>query len=358
MKHYEKRLEQDEQNICSRTAAVAGLARAALKNAVHALLTGNHKLANLTVLGDGAINRETRAIDHECHRFIVRHLPSAGHLRLMSATIRAVIELERIGDYAVNISRVAARLSAPPAPRLAASVENMAEESGEMLERAIQAFIDRNAEQAKAIMVMAQQVGRLRAAALGDLTAARSELPIDDLFAMFVVFGMLERVADQAKNLCEEAVFAATGQTKAKKVYRILFLDRDNACMAPMAVAIARQNFPNSGEYESAALTPARTLDPNMVEFLGARGIDAGWMTPEKFDKVPLELAEYHVVVSLQGPISNYLQNIPFHANTVVLEWDLAPSPDEAELDYDALYRALSLKLRELMEQLRGPEAD
>ena len=89
MNHYEQRLEQDEQDIRTRTAAVAASVRKALRDAVHALLTGNHTLANLTVLGDGVINRETRAIDHDCHRFIVRHLPSAGHLRQMSATIRS-----------------------------------------------------------------------------------------------------------------------------------------------------------------------------------------------------------------------------------------------------------------------------
>lgn len=358
MKHYEKRLEQDEEDIRSRTASVAGLVREALKNAVHALLTGNHKLASLTILGDGDINREVRAIDGACHRFIVRHLPSAGHLRQISATIRAVIELERIGDYAVNISRVAAHLSAPPGQRLAAAVENMAAESGDMLERAVQAFVDRNADQANATMIMAKQVERLRAVALSDLTAAREGLPIDDLFAMFSVFGMLERVADQAKNLCEEAVFAATGQTKAQKVYRILFLDRDNASMAPMAEAIARQHFPNSGRYESAASTPAPTLAPEMVAFMSARGGDVSAMTPHKFDKTPLELADYHVVVSLQGPIGNYLKEIPFLSPIVTLEWDLAQSPDDADLDYEALYRALSVQVRQLMELLRGAEAD
>jgi phosphate transport system protein len=217
MKHYEKRLEQDEERIRSRIAAVASQVRDALKNSVHALLTGNRKLANMTVLGDGGINREVRAIDRDCHHFIVRHLPSAGHLRQMSATIRSAIALERIGDYAVNIARAASRLSTPPDKTLAAVVEHMADESGEMLERAVQALADLNAEQAKAIMAMAQQVERLRATALDDLTSAKKELSIDDLFAMFVVFANLERVADQAKNLCEEAVFAATGQGKAKK---------------------------------------------------------------------------------------------------------------------------------------------
>ena len=85
MKHYEKRLEQDEQDIRTKTAAVAALVVAALKNAVHAVLAGNRQLANLIVLGDGEINRATRSIDRDCHLFIVRHLPSAGHLRLMSA---------------------------------------------------------------------------------------------------------------------------------------------------------------------------------------------------------------------------------------------------------------------------------
>ena len=165
-------------------------------------------------------------------------------------------------------------------------------------------------------------------------------------------------MADQAKNLCEETVFAATGQGKATKVYRILFLDRDNTLLAPMAEAIARQNFPNSGRYESAALTPATAVAPEMVEFLAARGIDAKAMTPHAFDKVPLELAEYHVVVSLQGPVSGYLKDIPFLSHTTTLEWDLVQSPDEAGLDYEALYRALSVQVRELMEQLRGPEAD
>ncbi len=295
MNHYEQRLEHDEQDIRERTETVAALVKEALKNAVHALLTGNRTLANLTVLGDGEINREVRAIDRDCHHFIVRHLPSAGHLRMMSATIRSVIALERIGDYAVSIGRVAARLSAPPEQRLAAAVGAMAEESGEMLERAIQALLERNVEQAKAIMVMADQVERLRVGALDDLTAAQGQLPIADLFAMFVVFSMLERVSDQAKNLCEEAVFEATGQTKEKKVYRILFLDRENTGLAPMAEAIARANFPASGEYESAALTPAPEFDPEMVAFMSSRGIDLAGMAPRQYDKVPLELADYHI---------------------------------------------------------------
>ncbi|MGB5452202.1 MAG: PhoU domain-containing protein [Sedimenticolaceae bacterium] len=356
MKHYEKRLEQDERDIRENTAVIAALVSEALKNAVHAVRTGNQKLANLTVLGDGEINRAVRAVDHDCHRFIVRHLPSAGHLRLMSATIRAVIALERIGDYAVSIARVATRLSTPPDHNLATAMDNMAAESAEMLERAMQAFLDGNAEQAKAIALMADQVERLRAGALDDLAHGHAERTTDDLFAMFTLYSMLERVSDQAKNLCEEGVFSVTGQTKAAKVYRILFLDREGARLAPMAEALARENFPNSGKYQSAALAPVQALDPGMVKYMATRGIDVGKVKPHLLDMGQTELAEYHVVVSLQGPIGNYLQEIPFH--TATLEWDLAQAPDDSSLDFEAVYRALSVEVRVLMERLRGPEAD
>jgi protein-tyrosine-phosphatase len=274
----------------------------------------------------------------------------------MSATIRAVIALERIGDYAVSISRVATRLSSPPDHNLASAMDNMAADAVEMLDRAMEAFVERNAEQAKAIKVMADQIERLQASALDDLAHGHAERSTSDLFAMFTLYSMLERVSDQAKNLCEEAVFAATGETKAAKVYRVLFLDQDDTKLAPMAEALARHNFPNSGEYESAALTPAEALDPGMVKYMAARGIDVNGVKPHLLDKGPLELAEFHVVVSLQGPVGNYLKDIPFH--TATLEWDVAQSADDSSIDYEAAYRALSVELRQLMERLRGPEAD
>ena len=123
-----------------------------------------------------------------------------------------------------------------------------------------------------------------------------------------------------------------------------------------MAEALARHNFPNSGEYESAALTPADQLDAEMVKYMNARGIDVSSVKPHVMDKGPVELAEFHVAVSLQGPVTNYLSDIPFH--TATLEWDVAQSPDDASLDYEAVYRALSVELRQLMERLRGAEAD
>ena len=108
MSHYEERLARDLADLKGRIATLGVRLDAALGAAVRAFLGRDRDLASSTILGDRAVNRATREIDRLCHAFVVRHLPSAGHLRYISAVLRLCIALERIGDYAVSISREAA----------------------------------------------------------------------------------------------------------------------------------------------------------------------------------------------------------------------------------------------------------
>lgn len=361
MTHYEERLEKDLGRIRSRVATMGELVQSSLKNAIHALLTGNRKLASATILSDMPINRLMREIDQLCHRFIAVHLPSAGHLRLISSIIRTNIELERIGDYAVTICRESAQLSRPPRGILAKEVELMGTEAGDMLAQAIQSFNEGNAEAAKATMALAAQIDRTFDAVFDELVSEGGDWGLKELMGLFVVFHRLERVAAQSKNICEETVFAVTGATKAPKVYRILFLDQDNSCLSQMAEAIARKNYPNSGRYRSAGQLAAQRLEPQTAAFLEQRGFDIGELRPKALDLAPSELADLHVIVSLQGPVQDYIPELPFH--TVALEWDLGACPaglsnDQAQQHLEALYREISANVQELMETLRGEEAN
>jgi phosphate transport system protein len=339
---------------------MASLVEVAVGNAMHALQTGNHKLAAATVLGDHPVNRMMRKIDAMCHKFIALHLPSAGHLRLLSSVIRANIELERIGDYATTISREALQLSTPPSGPLAQELERLGGETQAMLKQAIEAFNELNADKARATMVMEEQMENNLDLIYAELLANDDREAVKSLLTLFAVFSQLKRVADQAKNLCEEAVFAATGDTKAPKVYNILFVDEDNTCLAPMAAAIARKNHPGSGLYSSGGLEPAPELNPAMVAFLDNHGISLEDVVPAPIDMTQLELATQHVVVSLQGPVRTYFQQLPFH--TTPLEWDIGPppeagSPDAANHRLEEIYRELALQIRDLMETLRGEGA-
>jgi len=360
MSHYEERLEKDLTAIRGQVAEMAGLVEIAIKNAMHALQTGNNKLASATVLEDHVINRSMRRIDQLCHKFIALHLPSAGHLRMLSSVIRANIELERIGDYAVTIARESLQLSSAPSGPLSRELERVGSETYLMLSQAIKAFNELNPDMAKGTMIMEEQMENDLDIIYAELMTNDDRDTVKNLLAMFSVFTQLKRVADQAKNLCEETVFAAIGDTKAPKIYNILFIDEDNSCQSQIAEAIARKNFPESGRYISAGRQPAAALSPAMVDFLENHGINlAVSARPSPVDMTPLQLTTQHVIVSLQGPVKSYFDQIPFH--TTPLEWDVGPAPESGDAAgvqrLEELYRDMAVQIRDLMEILRGEEA-
>ncbi len=359
MSHYEQRLETDLENIRGEVSDLATRVKQAVKNSIHALLTANQDLASATILGDGPINRKMREIDTLCHRFIAVHLPSAGHLRLMSSVIRINIILERIGDYAVTISRELQRINGAPDKRLAQGIELLANEVQLMLKQAIASFDEDNAELARGTIAMSAQVDNTVSGLYEELLDEQAQWSLNERFAVFSVYHRLERIADQAKNLCEQTIFTVSGEGKASKTYQILFLDDDNSCLSQLAEAAARKHFPEAGIYVSAAgREPAQTLSDGLSEFMDSRGMDVSRAKPRAYDMTPAELNRFHVIVSLKQPVSSYIERIPFQ--TTALNWDLTSVPEDcacSEQDYESMHRELSVHIKDLMMLLSGEGA-
>lgn len=363
MTHYEQRLERDLTTIRERVEKVGQKVEAALKDAVHSALSGEHELAYRVILGDLPINREVRAIDKLCHGFVARHLPSAGHLRFISSVLRLDVELERIGDYAVAIAREAVQLSSTPSGSVGSNIQLIADQAQRILRQAMRSFTERNAELARGTKGMAAQVESTYRRIFHDLLreGEKGARPIKDLFALLVIFNRLGRVSDQAKNICEDTLFAVAGETKGEKVYRILFVDERNDAFSQLAETYARKAFPESGEYASSGWAPAARLLPALEVFMGRGGLDAEGLRPKALDYTHDELADFHVIVALQKDVRQHIRRVPFH--TVLLQWDLG-FPPEGGLDaersqalLEEAYKRLTLHLRELMETLRGEGA-
>lgn len=357
MSHLEARLEKDLNQLRGEMDTQARMVQEAIKQSVHALQTGNTKLAYATVLNDHPINRKMREIDRLCHGFIAVHLPSAGHLRQISATIRANIALERIGDYAVTIARESVKLSNPPSGTLVDTLELVAGEAQQILDQTNNAFHEGNAEAAKAVIRQADKLEQSLEPIYKRMLSDSSGEDTRDLLGIFIVFNQLKRVADQAKNIAEDTVFAATGDTKSPKIYHILFLDERNSLRSQMAEAIAKMNFPNSGQFSSAGLTPADAVDSGLISFMDGRGISMQDAKPQAVSDFTYdELVSFHVIISLDNPVSDYIEEIPFH--TTALTWDVGPSPHtEDKQAIETLYRELAVKISDLMTLLRGEGA-
>ena len=253
-------MEEDLRAIRDRVAALGVDLDRAIVDSTRAFVERDRHLAWSTVLGDMPINRASRDVDRLCHLFVARHLPTAGVLRFISAVLRLSIALERIGDYAVSVSREAVQLSTQPPVVVRQDIEMMAAQARIMLRQALEAFRDQSPELARGTMAMESQADDVYRRIYRNLISEgeHAEVPVRDLFAHLVTLNRIERISDQAKNICEETIFAATGKVKQPKVYRILFLDERNAGPSLMAEAIGRKAFPEGGAFASAGWNPAR----------------------------------------------------------------------------------------------------
>ena len=357
---YEERLTKDLTKIRNEVAMLGAAVEKALQDAIQSCLKGDRVLANTTVIGDKPINRRTREINRLCFAFMAVHQPSAGHLREVASILQMVSELERIGDYAVTIVREALQLPHLPSGLLRVEIEEMAAQAETCLARAIIAFNDQNADLARETAVIASQAKGRVDMVFNDLVreSEKETEQIRYLFDMLIIIGRLKRICDRAKNICEETLFTVTGEGKPPKVYRVLFLDRENNCQSLIAEAVARRTFPNGGEYSSAGRSNKVDLKPGLLHFMESKGLALGPMKPKVLEPDAEKAAAYDVIVSLDGPVSDYLPSQPFR--TVFLQWEAGEAPDSAEgagERYLAMYREISAQVRNLMETLHGEEA-
>ncbi|MGK5091752.1 PhoU domain-containing protein [Deltaproteobacteria bacterium TL4] len=362
MAHYEERLEKDLARIRQKITAVSVRVEEALRNAVNALLIKNHKLASDTIIGDNIINREIEDITQACYAFVARHLPSAGHLRRITAILRFCVELERVGDYAVTISRQTVQLSKPLDKDLSSNVELISEEARQILHQATTAFVEENAETAKTISDFAKKSsGRNFEKVFKELTRddIKNSWELKDLFGLLSIFAVLSRVSDQSRNICEETVFVSTGETKKRKPIRFLFLDQTNSCQSLIAESIAQKAFPNSTRASSAGIKPAASLDPKFIAFMDRSGFNVELTIPKALSLIS-KFDDFDVIVSLQGPILSYLTELPFHS--IALEWNMDQNLSEVPENQkdqvlETMYKDISHQLHSLMEIIRGKEA-
>jgi len=350
MSHFEERMEADLKIIRGRLWKIGEDVNAALRSAKKVMILRDRALAYQTVLNDYPINRDSRECDRFCHMFIARHLPGAGPLREMAATARVNVALERIGDYAVTISREALQITAPISDQLTSDADAMFDESISILTDARKSFRDGNAEMAIALMQVAKRVQNRMDGVYETLFAEDDHMDGATMMAVFVVFNLLKRIVDQAKNICDQTVYAVKGIAKIPKTYRILFLDQPGSGMAQLATAIGRKNFPDSGYFMSA--TPGQTdpLSTDLQRFLVETGLPDENLETEQLEVSEHDLDEFTIIVSLNGKYSDYIPKVPFH--TSALNWVL-PEGD----DLTQNYRTLREKIQQLMVLMAGDNA-
>jgi phosphate transport system protein len=162
---------------------------------------------------DERVNADEMEIDEMAVRVLALRQPVAYDLRFVTSTLKFVTDLERIADEAVNIAERVDVLSKAATPPPAFGVPKMGELVQKMLREALDAFVDGDAEKARGILTMDDEVDAHYGETLRSVLAWMADHPAEIPSAMCVASASkyLERIADHATNLAEHVVYLERG---------------------------------------------------------------------------------------------------------------------------------------------------
>ena len=207
----ERHFHHDLIALHDRLSEMAGRAETALTKSMEALKTRSSNLAKEVVGEDMLIDRLEVEVESQCLSFLGLQQPVARDLRFLVAAIRVSSCLERIGDHAVNIAQSAMRLSALPSSKPLEDIPVMADRTITMLRDAVSAWLNGDAATARRICERDVEIDGLKAKIFAKLSGGMIQTPesVPRGLELLLVSRNLERVADLATNIAEEAIFVA-----------------------------------------------------------------------------------------------------------------------------------------------------
>jgi len=162
---------------------------------------------------DKQIDKLYRQIEQDCVGLIALQAPVAQDLRLLSAMMQLVRDLERIGDYAEDLGEIAIRLFHYPTPVYIGRVQMMCDRCRAMLAMSLAALSDLDAESGLEIKIKDDAVD-LDYETLYELLAHQRDVPgiVEPIVLMILVIRHMERMADHATNIGKRVAYIVTGQ--------------------------------------------------------------------------------------------------------------------------------------------------
>ena len=217
--HTVKSFDDDIAQLRAVISRMGGLCETQIAAAVDALMSRNSEAARVVIDADKRMDALEAEAEALAVRIIALRAPLAGDLREIVAALKIASVLERIGYYAKNIAKRATVVaqSKPVAP--AVIIPEMARVVVEIIRDTLDAFVDRDAEKALAILQRDQQVDEFYTALFRSLLTFMMENPhyITPSTHLLFVAKNLERIGDHATSVAEMVFFTATGQRPAER---------------------------------------------------------------------------------------------------------------------------------------------
>jgi phosphate transport system protein len=212
--HISHAFNEDLTRIRGLTLEMGHMVEQQIAEAVHALMAGDARLARKVEVEDYRVDHLEVAIDNECSQVIVRRQPTAMDLRYVLAVIKITSDLERIGDEAEKVARMAANLTEMDRPRdNYAQLGVLGADVADMVRDSITAFETYNVRLARDVLRRDEAVDKQYESINAHCMEAMSSDPRDIRRMLYVLWltRALERIGDHAKNVSEQVFYFVEG---------------------------------------------------------------------------------------------------------------------------------------------------
>ena len=209
-------LDRDLHQIQDDLLRMGSLIDSAIGRAIRSLAVRDLRLAREIVAEDSQVNALRFQIEEACLTTIATQQPTATDLRLVIATIILASELERMGDYAAGIARTVLRMGDEPLLKPLVDMPRMAEIDRQMLHDALDAYVARDADNARAVAARDDLVDNLYNQIFREILTYILEDPTTTTRALYLLFSAhnLERIGDRVVNIAERVIFMNSGEMR------------------------------------------------------------------------------------------------------------------------------------------------
>lgn len=208
------RFEKELKYLNDELIEMGNLIESSINAAVAALKEQDIELAKRIIEKDNEIDQKEKDIEERCLKLILRQQPVAGDLRLISAALKMITDMERIGDQAADICEIIIRLADTAYIKDIVHIPQMADVAIKMVKSSIDSFVKRDTELVKVVIKLDDEVDELFNIVKNELIdIVRKDLEHKEQVIDFLMIAKyFERIGDHAQNIAEWVYYAIVGE--------------------------------------------------------------------------------------------------------------------------------------------------